>query len=142
MIFTEGEVLDYLNKQGFRIVGNGESKHLSFKEWNMYRNNLIVRTNAGVVIIEPDSKGLKGTYFWKPNRRQLFSRLEVSTLRDGSLGIASPKPIYFGRGSASSDGGYFQDKGYQHILLSRTWEDTYNPGERYKGEELLQGIVG
>ena len=124
MVVNTGEVLKYLSKQGFGISLNGSGKDFSLAEWALPQENMFVIETGMVdrtVTVRPLYKNLTRFYTWTPNIRQLFSRLEVITGKDGSLAINSPKPIYFdGMPLVSKMEGPLSDDGYSHIHLLRT----------------------
>ena len=126
MAFDPNDVLRYLSNQGFGISPFPLSQSYSLLQWNELQREQLGRFNKhsnllGIetrdieeVIVRPVWKDLAANYIWRPNFRQLFSRLEVTAEDSGSLDIYSQKPIFFGRNRAD---------GYHQIRLLRTKYD-------------------
>lgn len=138
MAIPKEAILKYLSGQGFRFAPNGDARHFLLTENGLHYGFdwINVRRSGGVIIIEPEKeKEMKGTYSWKPNLRQLVSRLEVTTIHDGSLAIQSPKEIYLGEDSPSPSRAFFcYGKGYSHFLLSTTRKESD------KSKDFEQGL--
>lgn len=111
MTITKEDVLHYLDGQGF-VIKPGRGAHLSYfslSDWDRkFRPEgafeLMKWEKFGQLSLKSIYKGRKIQYIWKPNIRQLFSKLEVSAEDNGALVVNSQKPIFTEAARSDADG--------------------------------------